>query len=242
MPGRHALAALAAALLLGPVLADTPCVNCALGTSGVCKDAGSGMCWAALPGGFGCSAPGKPCDATGNVPRLYSNLTALGFPQFGALPPRPAVTGSCPPKRIVAYFPSPYAVYKPASEHLQASNIQSSLFTHGVYFAAQIASTPPYGVYYVADQEMPVIHDFLVALRANACNRAIISISTYYYDRANNPQNVWSTMASNPTYRATFISTAIMFARQTGFDGIELVSGCVGWPHGLVIAWCEQGG
>jgi hypothetical protein len=199
------------------------CVRCALGTSGVCKASGSSLCWQALPGDFGCPAPSIACDATGNVPRLISPLDSDGFPVYPPLPARRAPPKPCPSKRAVAYFPSPYAVWKPQAEHLNATGVNPYLFTHGVYHAAQINESAPYNVYYVADQEMPVINDFVKAVRQNPCGQAIISISTYYFDRASNPRLVWMKVASNARHRETFVKSAIMFARKTGFDGIELV-------------------
>lgn len=211
-----------AAALLGVALGFT-CVNCALGTSGSCKDSASGMCWTFLPGGSICPQPASPCDATGNVPRFVSNLDSDGFPLYPPLPSRAPIATPCPVKQSVAYFPSPFSIWRPNSEHLQTTGINSALFSHGVYFAAQINPTPPFSVYYAADREMAVVNNFLLAVRQNPCAKAIVSIATYNFDRAPNSRLVWMGVATVPAYRKAFVDSAIMFARKTGFDGIELV-------------------
>ena len=199
------------------------CVNCALGTQGTCKDSASGLCWPGLPGTGQCPQPTQPCDISGNVPRGVSGLDADGFPQFVSLPSRPEPQGPCPTKKSIAYFRSPFATWKADGQHLNASYIDAELITHGVYYAAQISQDPPYSVYYVADREMAVMHDFVRAMRQSACSRAVVSIGAYYFDSPVDPYKTWTSVAQSTTYRAAFVQSALKFARRTGFDGIELV-------------------
>jgi hypothetical protein len=142
---------------------------------------------------------------------------------YPPLPTREPAPTACPVKESVAYFPSPFSIWRPTSEHLQPANVNPFLFSRGVYFAAQINPTPPFSVYYAADREMAIVNNFLINVRRNPCAKAFVSIATYNFDRAPNSRLVWMGVATVPAYRKAFVDSAIMFARKTGFDGIELV-------------------
>lgn len=114
------------------------------------------------------------------------------------------------------------AAYYDSSSNLPVSSVNSALFTHLFYAFAGINSST-YHLSFPFSNESSV-STFTTTLKSK--NPSVITVLSIGLAYGN--YSIFSLMASQPSYRESFIGSSIETARLYGFGGLEL---CWLWPN-----------
>lgn len=151
--------------------------------------------------------------------------------------PAPRVATACPARRVGGFFCS-WSRVDPSSLHTEE-------YTYLVY-AFLTFSPSTYVVSYGSTVDSTLIPKFIAQVAKSPCCSPIMSIGGSGFTSQVSTMYAWSHMAASPTFTATFVNSAVSFARSHGFTGIDIVrhlhpavSLCARVIHS--VCWCRTG-
>lgn len=102
-----------------------------------------------------------------------------------------------------------------------ASSINTSLYTHLYYYSLSLDEANSYRVL-VPEDQFPTLSTFSSSVKANNPSfKTLLSIATNNH-QSSASNAAFSTMASDPALRSSFINSTIEVARTNKFDGLDL--------------------